>query len=383
MQDIDISPGLQSTHHYLKLLSASQRDSEQIVYNAISGAGQFRAIQYASPRLLSNAEFMVKILVLTSGLSYMYCAPELKRDPEFALLALKLRGVNFKYTPDEVFTPEFCTRLLAHLNQSEIPYSPLNSGDSTPEQIKKIKSTQIFLRNSAFVEHAAQCLLSRASQLLAAPGVIAKILVKSPKMLEYLESALSSNLQFLAPIIYRQPSILYWCSEEIRSNRELILKVIESKNGRLLNLSHLHTQLLGDKDLILKLMSISANAFEQYQRLGPLMCDTDILFTIFSRAEYRDHNALNYSSFYNALPVEFKYSLVIKNDSICYDSNYYNNAQVLKKVLKNADWKNGVVYIFQTEFNKYIDSLLASYAHRRTLSDHIPAAADNLLTYKI
>ncbi len=376
MDDVLITDELKAKHHYLQYLSDAQKDNADIVWKAMQPHGQFRVIEYASPRLLNDYDFMAKAVVSFGSLPYIYASSELRKNTRLILLSGKMFGINldfaFEKSP-EVFTLDFCQELIEHITHGLQEFKDLKSKEAGNEanNIALLLSKDIYVSHSSFAQHALKAIRVCHPQLITL-SVAQRILEAQPLALGFLGEAVNGNYELIEKYLLQTPSLIARVHSNISKDRNLVISLINSPNGHLIELEHLNKIWQGDKELILLLIEKTHDPLKIFGYLEEsLIYDMDLWRAVFSRPGINSHHKSFYT-FYSALSLDYRANLIV-NDSEVLSNPQLSSLNAIKNDL-NADWKgmSGCMHIFERVFQDYIDTVLNIEALKRDLSDGTP-----------
>ncbi len=256
----------------LKYASESIRNDIEVVLAAIQKDG--RAISYVSDNLKKNVDIVFESLKNGAGLSYFKYLPFELQNRENLLLTLKNGG-------------------------GDIDLIPINFRDKE-------------LLMSAIKYYAKN--LSQASAELKNDKEIVLAAVKSfGELLEFVSYELRNDLEIVLSAVSQNGAALKFASEELKNNKEIILTAVSNKHCSLSNsclpaLAYVGNKLKNDKDIILRSFEggLCSKIFEMELVPTNLLNDKDFVLKLMKK------DPMNFIKYYwKILPAKMKNDLDI------------------------------------------------------------------------
>jgi hypothetical protein len=256
----------------LKYASESLRNDMEVVLAAIQKDG--RAISYLSDNLKKNVDIVFESLKNGAGLSYFKYLPFDLQNRENLLLTLKNGG-------------------------GDIDLIPINLRD------KEILMSAI--------KYYAKNLRQASTELKNDKEIVLAAVKSSGEVLEYVSDELRNDLEIVLAAVSQNGAALKFASEELKNNKEIILTAVSNKHCSLSNsylpaLAYVGNILKNDKDIILRSFEggLCSKIFEMELVPTNLLNDKDFVLKLLKK------DARNFIKYYwKILPAKMKNDLDI------------------------------------------------------------------------
>lgn len=215
---------------YLQFTSAKHTDNQEKIFFYLFDRGDAKAFKYASPRLKSDKEFILKILNKALAekkhlVIFKYVSEELRGDRDVASLAIQNKEIpNLQYASDELKDNKLFVKeaIVYHLESYNYASKRLQEDDEViltviEQYIKKIESqrgTYNFFSSDANPYNFSKDALTQ--------------------LFNFIESHSNNKLAILA-VIKHYPLAFTCASEALKNDRDFILEAV-SINGQIYTL---------------------------------------------------------------------------------------------------------------------------------------------------